>query len=425
MGRMPSRAADRPPARIAIVALHTSPMDPPGAGDAGGMNVEIRSVAERLSARGVAVDIFTRCSGRSVPEVDLIAPLARVIQVQAGPCAPVAKGQLHALVPGFADALIRAGDPHGYDVVHAHYWLSVPAGSAAAGRWDAPLVVSFHTLAEVKNRVLAAGDVPEPLARVAGEHDAVQTADLILAPTPTEAAHLIDLYAADLGRVRVVAPGVDHARFSPRERSRARRRLGLGDEPVVLFLGRLQPLKGADVAVRAFADARARFPGAAGARLLMVGGPSGADGDATVRGLRALASAVSLDGHVEFLGPRDHRNLPWIYSAADVLVMPSRSESFGLTALEAQACGLPVVATDVGGLHHLVRHDLSGRLVMGHDPRAFADALGAVLSDERLRRRLARGARANAARFSWDRTTDALLAVYEELSRDRTSAAAS
>ena len=422
---MLSSAAERPPARVAIVALHTSPMDPPGAGDAGGMNVEIRSVAERLSARGVAVDIFTRCSGRPVPEIDRVAPLARVIQVQAGPCAPVAKGHLEALVPGFGEALLRAADPEGYHVVHAHYWLSVPAASAAAAHWDAPLVVSFHTLAEVKNRVLAAGDVPEPLARVAGEHEAVRNADLVLAPTPSEAAHLIDLYGADPGRVRVVAPGVDHAVFSPRDRELARRRLGLGDEPVVLFLGRLQPLKGADVAIRAFADARVRFPAIADARLLMVGGPSGPDGDVTVRRLRDLTNEAGLDDRVEFLGPRDHEDLPWLYSAADVLVMPSRSESFGLTALEAQACGLPVVASDIGGLHHLVRHDVSGRLVASHDPAAFADAIGIVLGVEGSRRRLALGARANAGRFSWDRTTDALLAVYSELASERTAAAAS
>jgi D-inositol-3-phosphate glycosyltransferase len=415
---------DGPTARVAIVSLHTSPLDPPGAGDAGGMNVEIRAVAERLSDRGVEVDVFTRCSGRSVPEIDRLAPLARVIQVQSGPCAPVAKGRLDPLIPGFAEGILRAaGEP--YDVVHAHYWLSAPAATVAASHWGAPVVVSFHTLGEVKNRFLADGDVPEPLARLAGEREAVRTADLVVAPTETEAGNLRDLYGADPDRVAVVPPGVDHSRFFPRDRREARRRLGLDDRPVVLFLGRLQPLKGPDVAIAAFAEARRRTPALARARLLVVGGPSGADGEAMVRRLGELAMARGVSGSVSILGPREHADLPWVYAASDVLMMPSRSESFGLTALEAQACGIPVIAADVGGLPHVVASGESGVLVAGGDVTAHAQALSALMSDEDRRRRLARGAVANAARFGWDATVDALLQVYDDLAEDRAAAAAS
>ncbi|MDQ4005063.1 MAG: glycosyltransferase, partial [Actinomycetota bacterium] len=334
-------------ARIAIISLHTSPLDQPGAGDSGGMNVEIRAVADGLSARGIAVDVFTRCSGKGVPEVERLAPLARVIQVQSGPCAPVPKGELASLAEGFGEAVIAAaGD--GYDLVHAHYWLSVPAARIVASHSGAPLVASFHTLAEVKNRALSPGEAPESLGRIAGERQAVRAADLMTIPTPAEASHLVELYGADPERLRVVPPGVDHDVFFPQDRATARARLSLGEGPVVLFLGRFEPIKGPDIAIRAFAEASRR--GLDDATLVLVGGPSGAEGSRVDEALRDLAASEGISEAVTFVGARPHRELPWIYSAGDVLMMPSRSEAFGLAALEAQACGVPVVAADVGGL---------------------------------------------------------------------------
>jgi D-inositol-3-phosphate glycosyltransferase len=413
-----STRPERPPVRVAVVSLHTSPLDPPGSGDSGGMNVEIRAVAERLSERGVAVDVFTRCSGS--PGVEWIAPLARVVKVQSGPCAPVPKGSLTDLVDGFAESVVEAATER-YDVVHAHYWLSGPAAARVAERWDVPFVASFHTLAEVKNRALAEGDVPEQLSRLAGERQTVRLARRLVAPTVTEARNLVELYDADAERIRIVPPGVDHDLFFPRAGSR--RRLGLGDGPLVLFAGRLQPLKGPDVALRAFAEARRGSGELKDARLLVVGGPSGERGEATEAELRTLAAEEGVADAVRFLGPRPHAELPWLYAAADVLVMPSRSESFGLAALEAQACGLPVVASDVGGLRHAVVDGESGLLV--RDVDGAAAALRRLLTDDGERARLGRGARLHAGGFTWDRTADGLLDVYGELASEAVPAAAS
>lgn len=402
-------------ARVAIISLHTSPFDQPGVGDSGGMNVEIRALSERLGARGVAVDIFTRCAGRPSPEVEAVGPMARIVQVPAGPCAEVDKLELPALAPGFAESLVRRAAELGpYDLVHAHYWLSGAAGIAAARRWEVPLIVSFHTLAAVKN--LAGAAVPEPLARLVGERQAVEAADRVLAPTRQDARALIDLYGADPERVRVVPPGVDPATFFPRDRDEARARLDLADGPVVLFVGRLQELKGPDLAIRAFAEAvRRGSPATRAATLLIVGGPSGAEGGSILGRLRRIAAEEGVLERICLMAPVPHGELPWIYSAADVLLMPSRSESFGLAALEAQACGVPVVASRVGGLRTAVRQGASGYLVERRDPRAYASRIVAILESPQLAQRLARGAVGHAARFPWETTVDRLVGEYAEL----------
>ncbi|MGH2764908.1 MAG: glycosyltransferase [Actinomycetota bacterium] len=406
-----------PRARIAAISLHTSPLDQPGTGDSGGMNVYVRSVTERLADQGVAVDVFTRCAGRGVPEVEPIGSLTRVIQVGAGPCAPVAKGDLPRLLPRFeAGVLARAEAEGPYDLVHANYWLSGRVGLAAAARWDVPLVASFHTLGEVKNRALGGDGVPEPGLRLEGERRAIRGADRILAPTPAEVVHLVDLYGAAPERIRIVAPGVDATAFSARPKDQARRRLGLDARTVVLFLGRLQPVKGPDVAIRTVAEAFRRDPALMhGTFLVVVGGPSGDGGDSYAEGLRRLAERQGISDRVVFLDPRPHQELPWVYSAADVLLMPSRSESFGLAALEAQACSVPVVAASVGGLRYIVEDGASGFLVDGHDPAAHADRLLRILGDPDLATSLARGARARAFGFAWDETADGVLGAYAEL----------
>ena len=230
-----------PRARIAVISLHTSPLDQPGTGDSGGMNVEIRALSEGLAAHGVAVDVYTRCAGRGVPEVDRLGPTARIIQVPAGPCAPVEKSSLTGVLPGFVDSVLARAEELGpYDVVHAHYWLSGRAAAAAKARWGIPLVLSFHTLGEVKNRAAGLGS-SEPPVRLEGERDGIAGADRILVPTPSEADHLVGLYGAARDRIRVVPPGVDPDLFAPGDRAVARRALGLPGDQVILFVGRLQP----------------------------------------------------------------------------------------------------------------------------------------------------------------------------------------
>jgi D-inositol-3-phosphate glycosyltransferase len=406
------------PVRIAAISLHTSPLDQPGTGDSGGMNVYVRSVAERLADRGVAVDVFTRCAGRGVPEVERVGPHTRIVQVNAGPCAPVAKDDLVGLLPRFEDGILSWAEAEGpYDLVHAHYWLSGRVGLEASARWRVPLVASFHTLGEVKNRALAATD--EPAARLEAERDTIAGADRILVPTPAEFENLVRLYGAAPGRVRVVHPGVDAASFSPRPKEEARRRLGLSGRTVMLFLGRLQPLKGPDVAIRAAAKAMRRGL-APEAVLVVLGGPSGPGGRSYVGGLRDLAAREGMA--VEFLDPRPHEELPWVYSAADVLLMPSRSESFGLAALEAQACSVPVVAASVGGLRHVVEDGVTGFLVEGHEPSLYAERLLQILGDPALAGELGRAGRRRAAAFGWDGATDGVLDVYTELLPDLTPA---
>ena len=367
-------------ARVAVVSLHTSPLDQPGTGESGGMNVFVLRAAERLGEQGIAVDVFTRCAGRGVPDVERVGRHGRVIQLQAGPCAQVAKPELPELAPDFADALLARVEAAGieYDLVHSHYWLSGRAALAASRRWGVPLVTSFHTLGLVKELARVPGQEPEPPGRRAGEWELVAGADRILAPTPSEAAHLIELYDARPDRIRVVPPGVDGDRFRPGRREEARRTLGLEGSRVALFVGRLQPLKAPDLAIRSLAEA-IRLDGRAtrGLVLVMVGGPSGPT--VAVDELRRLAASLGVSDRVVFFPPRPHSEMPDVYAAADVVLVPSRSESFGLVALEAQACGIPVVASSVGGLRYVVGHGQGGFLVSRDDASGFGRRIMEIL----------------------------------------------
>jgi D-inositol-3-phosphate glycosyltransferase len=412
------------PDRVAVISLHTSPTDQPGTGDSGGMNVYILSVAERLAEQGIAVDIFTRCHGQGGPEVEEISPRSRLIQVKAGPCAPVQKRDLPGLLPEFLDGVVQYAsaeegwDRHSpYDVVHSHYWLSGWVGSRAKEIWGVPHVASFHTLGRVKNSSLPEGDQPEPPVRLAGELGVVRAADRILAPTPAEADHLVQLYGADPERIRVVAPGVDGSLFAPRSREEARARLHLSGGRLLLFVGRLQPFKGPDIAIRALAAAVARSPElTADTILAVVGGPTGSpDGPDEVARLMDLAVSIGVGDRVVFFPPQPHERLADFYSAAEAVLVPSRSESFGLVALEAQACGTPVIAAAAGGLRYVVVDGKTGFLVEGHDPDDYADRILAILRDPGLAERLSLGAIGHAGRFSWDATTSDIRDVYREV----------
>ena len=421
-GVMPERSPARVE-RVALVSVHTCPLDQPGIGDSGGMNVYVRSVARRLAEMGVEVDIFTRAAGPEQHVVD-VDPGVRVIHLEAGPDAPVEKEELPKYLGAFLTSLIRFESEEAerlgidspiYDAVHSHYWLSGSIGRLAKDRWRIPLAHSFHTLGAVKNLNLAEGDSPEPAHRISGEHRIVQTADCILAPTVGEAAELVNLYGAEPRRVRVVAPGVDTDVFTPGDRDRAKKALGLRDRTAVLFVGRLQPLKQPDVAVRAVARLAAAHPELADSlTLVMLGGPSGRGG-VQPESLLKLAAELGIADMLRLEGTVPHDAIPVYYRAADVTLIPSRSESFGLVAVESSACGTPVVASDVGGLRVAVRDGVTGLLVPSSEPGAFADALGRVLTDTSSATAMGTAGARFARRFDWRRASIDLLAIYEDL----------
>ncbi|GIU97396.1 MAG: D-inositol-3-phosphate glycosyltransferase [Actinomycetota bacterium] len=410
------------PLRVALISVHTSPNDQPGIGDSGGMNVAIHEVAERLAADGARVDVFTRCRGGADHEPPPIARDARVVSIKAGPCAPVPKEELPRYLPTFLGGVLRhvreAGV--GYDLVHSHYWLSGWVGRAVRELWGTPLVSSFHTLGKVKNYALALGESPEPPARLAAEERAIAASDRIVAPTSTEAGQLVGLYRADPARIRVVPLGVDPAIFRPLDRDAARRRLHLSGLRLALVVGRVQAHKGPDVAVRALAEAVASDPVVARDLVLaFVGGPSGHDGGSDIAGLMHLAGALGVADRVIFFPPQPQRRLADFYAAADVVLVPSRSESFGLVALEAQACGTPVVAAAVGGLRIVVEHGRTGLLVEGHDPGDHAAALLEVLRDPGRQAALGAAGARLARRWTWEASAARMRAVYEELAAAR------
>jgi D-inositol-3-phosphate glycosyltransferase len=406
------------PRRIATLSVHTSPLDQPGTGDAGGMNVYIVETSRRLAEAGVEVEVFTRATSSDLPPVVELAPGVTVRHVTAGPLEGLGKDDLPAQLCAFTSGVLRAEamqEPGHYDLVHSHYWLSGQVGWLAKDRWGVPLVHTAHTLAKVKNANLADGDKPEPLARLIGEEQVIAEADHLVANTSDEADQLVELYGADPGRVSTVPPGVDLNRFAPGDGRQARRQFGFADDAVVLlFVGRIQPLKAPDVLLRAAAELLAVDPGLRSRLVVAVcGGPSGSGLDEPEH-LQRLAAALGVDDVTRFLRPMPPDRLSELYRAADVVVVPSHNESFGLVAVEAQACGTPVVAAAVGGLVTAVSHGTSGLLVAGHDPVDYAAALRRLVRDSDLRERLSQGAVRHAAAFSWERTAEGLLGVYTD-----------
>jgi D-inositol-3-phosphate glycosyltransferase len=399
--------------RVAMLSVHTSPLDPPGGGDAGGMNVYIVETAKRLAQRDILVEIFTRATHSEQPPAVELADGVLVRHVTAGPFEGLAKEDLPAQLCAFTAGVLRTEafhDPGWYDLVHTHYWLSGQVGWLLRDRWNVPLVHSAHTLAKVKNTLLAEGDSPEPRARVIGEEQVVAEADRLIAFTDEERHQLIELYGADPARVRTVAPGVDLDVFRPGDKTEARKALGFDrDRPLLLFVGRIQPLKAPDILIRAAARLRSDGP----VQVAIVGGPSGS-GLATPGWLTELTAELGLGDTVRFFPPAPPEALRDYYRAADLTVVPSYNESFGLVALESQACGTPVVAAGVGGLPTAVANGTSGVLVDGHDPDQWAKVIAEVLRSPGELARLRGNARAHAETFSWERTTNELVRTYLE-----------
>ncbi|MER7804868.1 D-inositol-3-phosphate glycosyltransferase [Streptomyces parvulus] len=419
----------RRPRRVAMLSVHTSPLHQPGTGDAGGMNVYIVELAQRLAAINIEVEIFTRATAGGLPPSVQLAPGVLVRHVDAGPYEGLAKEELPAQLCAFTHGVMQAWAGHRpghYDLVHSHYWLSGHVGWLAAQRWGAPLVHAMHTMAKVKNANLAEGDTPEPAARVIGETQIVSASDRLIANTAEEADELVRHYAADPAKVAVVHPGVNLDRFRPfpkgaapgpdrsgNARAAARARLGLPQDALIpLFAGRIQPLKAPDVLLRAVAvllDERPELR----SRIVVpvVGGPSGS-GLAKPEGLQKLAARLGIADVVRFRPPVGQEQLADWFRAASVLVMPSYSESFGLVAIEAQAAGTPVLAAAVGGLPVAVRDGVTGRLVRGHDPAAYARVLADFADNPELTPKMGDAAARHAQSFGWESAAAATADVY-------------
>lgn len=425
--------------RVALISFHTSPLATLGGKDTGGMNVFVRETARELARRNIAVDVFTRSQSTQSLRIDpRIATNARVIHVPAGPEAPVPKRELPRYVNAFTEWMCRftmqdakvaplAGQyaPR-YDVIHSHYWLSGLVAESLRDCWGTRYVQTFHTLAELKNQIATRPEDREPDERLQGEIRLCKQADVMTASTRVEQQQLVQYYGASSANIRVVPPGVDIARFHPIEQEYAKSVIGIPVEHrMVLFAGRIEPLKGVDTLLRAIAllrdqSATGDLNGFNYSNLCVsiIGGDPSEQGqrenDEMAR-LYALRQELGLTDLITFLGARDQDTLQYYYAAADCLVMPSHYESFGMVALEAMACGTPVIVSDVGGLSQLVRHNVTGIRVKVKDPAAVADAIQRLLGNNVLRRRMGHRAACYAEDYSWSKIVDSLLAVYKEI----------
>ena len=405
---------------LAIVSMHASPIAALGSGENGGMNVYIRAVCEELSRRGIPTEIFTRRSAPEGPDRVRLAEHSWVNQLTVGPASPVDKERLFDLLPAFTEAVLaeRRRRRAGYSLIHSHYWLSGWAAARLRDEWKLPWFHTFHTLARVKNERAAEGAAMEPEHRIAVEQSVVRNSDRLIASSVQEAEDLVRLYSASRAKVTVVPPGVDLRVFKPAPSDRLREQLGLRGERVIVFAGRLERLKGAETLVRAFSILASEPLTNGPLALVIIGGDSqnGALESRATGGERArlerLAKSLGVTSQVRFVGSVDQATLATYLNLASVCVVPSYSESFGLVALEAEACGTPVVAARVGGLPTIVKDGLTGFTLVSRDPARYADRIARLLSDEELRQCFSRRSRLVATQFTWQATVDRLLAEY-------------
>jgi D-inositol-3-phosphate glycosyltransferase len=401
---------------VAYVAMHTSPLQLPGFGDAGGMNVYLDRLSRTMAVRGVDVTVFTRRSDRDTPLVTEVVPGYRVVQIEAGPCEQLPRERLVPLVQPFSENLLAWIDDRkaAFEVVHSHYWLSGRAGVRVKEHLDIPLANSFHTLGKVKDAVLSSSDPKSSAARLLTEEEVIARSNCVIASTPFEFEDLLEHYSASPERLCVSPPGVDHSIFSPGDRLAARDRLGFGSERIVLYAGRIQSYKGTNIAVRALAHLPEHLTDGSGPTVLhIVGGLSGEDGEGEEERCAETIMGHGLEDRVRWFDPVPHPSLADHYRSADAVIVPSLSESFGLVAAEAQACGIPVVASNAGGLPFVVNASESGLLVDDNDPAAFASALRAILDHPTFAERLGQGGVSFSQRFSWDATATRLLELYD------------
>ena len=398
--------------RVAVISMHTSPLAQPGVGDGGGMNVYVRELVSALAHAGLDCTTYTRAWQEGLPEVVNVEPNHRVVHIPAGSF-ELPKNELLSVVDEFTENvrahIVASG---GVDVLHANYWLSGLSGHQLKHELDLPLVTTFHTLARVK----AQGGDFESDIREKSESDIIGCGDAICVSCTEEERQFIDLYGNPPGTLEIVAPGVEHAFFAPGEKRGARHALGIAfDVPVLLFVGRIQPLKGLDVAVQALAQLHAK-----NAQLIVVGGASGSEGNDELEKVMQLARGLGVHNNIRFVEPQAHHMLSTYYRAADVVVVPSRSESFGLVALEAAACGIPVVASAVGGLLTIIDNGETGYLVPRRDPALFAEHIDELLAHPTMARAMGAKAAAKARDYTWSFAAARLRRVYADVStRDR------
>jgi len=392
---------------VAVLSLHTSPLVQPGSGDSGGMNVYVRELVSALAQAGVECTTYTRAARPGLPDVVQVEPGHRVVHIPAGPY-DLPKEKLTTVLDEFGDAVVEhIKNESPADVLHANYWLSGLVAHRIKHELDLPFVSTFHTLARVK----AEGGDTEPEWRERAEAEIISCADAICVSCTEEQRQFLRLYGQPAGKIEIIAPGVEHAFFAPGERGGARNALGLPqDAPVLLFVGRIQPLKGPDVAVRALAAMNRPD-----ALLLVVGGASGQDGGSEMAHVQRLVTELGVEGQVRFIEPQPHHILSTYYRAADAVIVPSRSESFGLVALEASACGIPVVASAVGGLLTLVDHGDNGFLVEDRDPLLFAAYLNDILDHPDMAASMGRRGADRARQYTWGFAAARLRRVYADL----------
>ena len=404
--------------RIATLMVHTSPLEQAGMGDAGGMNVYVVENSIKMASAGVEVDIFTRADKTGLADAVEIARGVTVHHLEAGPIGALTKEELPTQIGALTHAFMehQSGKPSNYyDIIHSHYWISGQLGWMISERTGTPLVHTMHTMAKVKNQALAEGEAPEPLIRALGEEQIVQNAKALIANTDAEAASLVSLYGANPDRVKVVTPGVDLQRFTPGHgKASARNILNIAPDAILLtFVGRIQPHKGPEVLVRAVAEMVNHAPHMrAKLALVIMGGASGTGINEPER-LEKLAKFLGVSDLIHFKEPVSRTELADWYRASDLVCVPSYSESFGLVALEAQACGTPVVASAVGGLRTAVSDGISGTLVDGHDSKAWSSVLSRLIAEPQRRILLSMGAIEHAKKFGWEMTARQTLDVYD------------
>ena len=404
--------------KIATLMVHSSPLDQAGIGDAGGMNVYVVESAKKMADAGVNVDIFTRANHPNLPETVEIADGVNVKHLVAGPFEGLSKeelpSQLGALTSSFMNYQKQLPNDY-YSLLHSHYWISGQLGWMVSERTGTPLIHTMHTTAKVKNLNLADSEKPEPQTRAIGEEQVVKASTGLIANTDAEAASLVSLYDACPDNVFVVAPGVDLQTFSPGSgKSAARVKLNIAPDAIMLtFVGRIQPHKGPDVLLRAVSEMVTHSPHLkAKLAVVIMGGASGS-GVNELESLKVLAKFLKIDDVTHFIEPVSRELLPDWYRASDLVCVPSYSESFGLVALEAQACGTPVVATAIGGLRTAVSDGISGSLVDGHDPKAWSAVISRLIAEPQRRLLLSMGAVVHASHFGWENTAHKTLEVYD------------
>lgn len=408
---------------VAMLSYHTCPLATLGGKDTGGMNVYVRELTRHLGGLGVHVDVFTRSQDEHVPHV--LHDLGygnRVVHVPAGPEVPLPKPELVSHLPQFVSGIQRFAAEKGmhYDLIHSHYWMSGVAAMQLKAEWNLPILHMFHTLVLMKNRVARTPQEMEGGYRIDGEHQVLQAADRIIAATPAELSQLQFLYHADTSKITVIPPGVDTSHFYPIPPDEARAAIGIQpDDRMILFVGRIEPLKGIETLIRAIALLfKDRVISGCPHYLAIVGGDPNVTPEmenTEMARLKALCHELGVDNLVLFLGKRAQDTLPYYYSAAEVVVMPSHYESFGMVALEAMACGTPVIASQVGGLAFLVQDGVTGYFIPDDDPQALAEKLALLVCNSGLRNRLGQQAADYARGYDWEIIAQRMVGVYQEL----------